>query len=40
MAKKFGYDGTVRPNADRTDSGGGGRESEVSPTGGGGGDML
>ena len=30
---KFGYDESVRPNADRTDSGGRERESGVSPSG-------
>ena len=33
--RKFGCDVSVRPNANRTDPGGGGRESRVSPSGGG-----
>ena len=34
--RKFGCDVSVPPNANRTDPGGGGRESGVSPSGGGG----
>ena len=35
--RKFGCDVSVRPNANRTDPGGGGRESGVNPSVGGGG---
>ena len=34
--RKFGCDVSVRPNSNRTDPGGGGRETGVSPGGGGG----
>ena len=33
VIRKIGHDVSVRPIADRTDSGGGGRESGVSPSG-------
>ena len=37
--RKFGRDVSVRPNANRTDPGGGGRESGVNPSVGGGGGL-